>query len=294
VEKSRYSAIRGFEKRKTICFFPIKNLIVFILSVLFLAYLLFPGQQLLGTLLSMDNLSQVEYRYTMLIMPDYPGLSINPELLQKNPDQAVKQLAKIPGGFAKDYSTKDIWLSYIALRTLTLSTDLPDKVKAEGKAGMKEYFKYFEKAANLNSQQLKVLARDSLAIESSDWAMIFYDRIVKVYPDQSALFYGEMVKAATWDKQCVKSADMALLAKQKASTIEDKRYFFFLAIRSLFQCDQYDLGMKFAQENLQDLTEDVTTYQLLIEYAIKAGDPKLANQFLLKLLELQGFSKKQQ
>ncbi|KTD76285.1 hypothetical protein [Legionella waltersii] len=294
MDKSRYSAISGFEKRKLTPFFPIKYLIVFITSVLFLAYLLFPGQQLLGTLLSMDNLSQVEYRYTMLIMPDYPGLTINPELLEKNPNEAVKRLKAIPERFTKEYSSKEIWLSYIALRTLTLSSDLPDKVKVEGKAGIKEYFKYFEKVPDLNSQQLKILARDALAIESSDWAMVFYDRIVKVYPDQSALFYGEMVKAATWDNQCVKSADMALIAKQKANSTEDKRYFFFLAIRSLFQCDQYALGMKLAQENLQDLSEDVTTYQLLIEYAIKAGDPKLANQFLLKLLELQGFSKKQQ
>lgn len=242
----------------------------------------------------MDNVSEVEYRYSALMMPDYPGITLTPDVLENNPAQAVKQLNSIPARFANNDSVKEIWLSYIVLRTLTLSAELPDKVKREAVIGMKEYFNYFEKIPELNIHQLKVLARDALAIGSSDWAMVFYDQIIKNHPEQSSLFYGEMVKAATWAKQCEKSAEMAFIAKGKALSLEDKRYFFFLAIKSLFQCDRYELGMKLAQENLQDLTDDAITYQLLIEYAIKAGDPKLANQFLLKLLELQGFRKKSQ
>lgn len=292
MEKSRYSAVRGFAKRDRVSFFPTRNLLVFIWSIFMLAYWLFPGQQLANYLMNMDNVSEVEFRYSALMMPTYPGLILTPDVIENDPSQAVEQLNSIPGRFANNYSAKGIWLSYIVLRTLTLSTELPAQVKREALVGMKEYFKYFEKISELNINQLKILARDALAIQSSEWAMVFYERIVKIYPEQPVFFYGEMVKAATWAKQCEKSAEMAFIAKGKALNIEDKRYFFILAIKTLFQCDKYGLGMKLAQENLKDLTEDTMTYQLLIEYAIKAGDPKLANQFLLKLLELQGFSKK--
>lgn len=289
MDTSRYSAIKGFKARKSMQFFSWANVLLFIACVIFLAYLLFPGMQLIQTLVSEDYLSEVDYRYSVLMLKENKIVTLSSKIIRNQPELAIQQLNDLLLHKAHDTSSANLWLSYVVIRTLALTPETRQQVREQGLEAMKDFFSFYSTNQQLNSGQLKILARDALEINSAKWALVFFDRIVKNFPEQSMTFYGEAAKTSTWVHQCEKSADYAFKAKDKANTIEDKRYFYFLAIQSLFQCGQYDLAMTLAEKNIDGLTRDITTYQLLTEDALKAGKPELANQYLMKLLVLQGF-----
>lgn len=108
---------------------------------------------------------------------------------------------------------------------------------------------------------------------------------------QPLTIYREAIKAAMASHHYEKAAGLAFKAEHQAQPIEDKRYFFFLALDALLKNKQYDLAMQLALKNLEPLQNDVLTYQLLTEYALKAGHPQLAQKLVLRLLALQGITR---
>lgn len=57
--------------------------------------------------------------------------------------------------------------------------------------------------------------------------------------------------------------------------MQDKRYFYFQALKTLFQCNQSTLAIQLADKNIDGLRDDIQTWQTLIDFAIKANQQRL-------------------
>jgi hypothetical protein len=267
--------------------------LVLIAFVIIIAYALFPGEQLLPALTDDDDVSAVDFRYSVLLFPKYTGIPLSPSIIKKDPTSVIKQLGRYLEQIksmnidAQVNNAPNLWMAYLILRSITLNKETAPSVKKMGRSFMVAYFDYYQNRAGLTDGQLKIFARDSLAMESASWAIHFFERAMHESPEQTGSFYSEVVRAALWAQDCQRGANIALFAKRRAQTLNEKRFFFFWAIQSLFQCQQYQEAMQLAKHHRQGLAKDPLTYQLLADYALRAGNPKLAQEWIEILLHLK-------
>src|SRR6185312_13463605 len=111
-----------------------------------------------------------------------------------------------------------------------------------GIKAMLDYFQIFQKAPNTMTQ-LTLLAQDALAADSAQDALYFYELVIDKDPNQSVYFYTKAAQAALWAKQCKKSADFYFSAQHRASVLNDQRYLYIKALKTLFGCEEYDLAL---------------------------------------------------
>ena len=251
-----------------------------VLVISMLLVVLFPGQNLINALSRQQYISDVDFRYSVLLLDE--DIELNAEQIKKNPEQVLSKL--ILSTNEQDASKN--WLKYIILKTIAYQPDLNERTKAVAFARLKNYLITFKGQA-LTAEQNTHLAEDALAIDQAPLALFFYEQAVKTNPNQSVYFYAKAGQTAMWAKQCVKSATYYFTAQKLTESIQDKRYFFILALKTLFQCNEYDLAIQLAEKHLGTLSQDTQTYQLLTELALKANQTEKAQFFVLKLLELK-------
>lgn len=252
------------------------------LAVVAVLVALFPGQRLIHALGEQAYISDVELRYSLLLLARSSEQAIRHKDIKKQPAVVLGILGQ---GLEKS-TTEMLWVKYIVLKTIFYEPKLPKEVKAEAITVMKKFLDELMTRPRTISQN-KLLAADALSIDNSAMALVFYEQILKEQPNQSIYFYARVAATALWAKQCTKSAEYYFMAQQRSVTLDDKRYFFIKALKGLFQCNEYELALQLAAKNIDGLKHDALTYQILTDLAIKADKPAKAKDFVLKLLELR-------
>jgi len=80
------------------------------------------------------------------------------------------------------------------------------------------------------------------------------------------------------------AAEYYLLARERASTVDESRRLFQLGIRTLMAGNLYARAMQVAHARLGDLAEDRLTLRFLARTALAAGDPTAAADYARKLV----------
>jgi len=286
VDHLRYAATKGRETKSYYRFFSYRIFLMLIASVTFILVFLFPGQSMINTLVNQGYISDVDFRYSLLFLAQSGSSSIKYTDIKKNPLQVIHKLEQALTQFKQTKNLNNLWLNYIVLKVMAFDITLPKAATQQANAVMNSYFANFKTLDN-SEQQLKQLAEDALAINQSSDALYFYEQILARNSEQPLYFYSRVAQVALWAKQCERSSELYFIAQHKALAISDKRYLYFTALQILVQCDKAPLAMYMAQQNIDGLNNDLQTYQMLVDIAIKANQVKIAQQYMLKLLELK-------
>ncbi|VEG90297.1 hypothetical protein [Legionella spiritensis] len=243
---------------------------------------LFPGQSLILTLTHQEYISEVDVGYSILLLNRDGGTPITFREIKRHPSVIIKQLEDD----LIDPDLNHLWAQYIILKMIAYAPEVDKKLKRQANRVLLDYLKTFQKKQTTFNQDI-VLVRDALAINNAGMALYFYERALAKNPEQDMYFYAHVGETALWAQQCIKSAHYYFIAQDKAATINDKRYFYILAVKILFECEKYDLALSAIDKHIDGLIDDELTYQLLTDMAIRANKPEKAQDFLLKLLQLK-------
>lgn len=259
--------------------------LAFIIVILSLVAV-FPARSLVHTLLNQDYISEVDLYYSLLINKNHNGVSYAD--IQNNPLMVINKLDANTTQTTNNNAQRlqSLWFDYIILRVISYNPKFKKDIIQKANEGMLRYFEVF-KQQTTSDEQLQQLAHDALAIDNAAYALYFYEQLIARNPNRSVVFYSEVAKVALWAKQCVKSADYYFISQHKTTVLKDKRYFYFQALKTLFQCNQSTLAMELADKNIDGLSDDIETWQTLIDFAIKADKPAIAQQYLFRFLQLK-------
>lgn len=283
MEHLRYNALKKFELNTSSALFSFWGIFLASLGIIFVLIFLFPKKPLIETLLSQTHLSSADFHYSVLLLQEK---DISYSRIQKNP---LKAIATFQDALKKDTKQGDpdqIWLNYIILKVLATNKHLPFAVKQAAQKTMVDYFNLFKKEVVAPSY-LKNLGEDALEVQQIKYALFFYDKLLSIAPQSNALTYARAGEVAVWAKACEKGAFYYFLAQKQASTLEDKRFFYFKATKTLVQCGQFSLALELADKNIGALTSDLQTYQMLISLAITSNKPAIAQQYLFQFIQLK-------
>lgn len=284
MENLRYSVSNKGNVSSPSQLFSYWLLLFVLLAVIIVLIYLFPGKSLMNTLLNQEYVSEVDIFYSIALR-DSRGESVTYQEMNEQPLIVINKVNQSLKNYEASDNTNNLWFDYLILRTLAYRPTSNKEVIQLAQQGMINYFNAF-KTLNISEGQLNQLAKDALAINQAPQALEFYERLLVLNPKKDMHFYAKVGEVALWAKQCVKSADYYFISEHKAVTLEDKRYFYLLALKILFQCEQSTLALKLAEDNLNGLAGDYQTYQTLIDLSIKGNQPGMAQKYLFKLLQL--------
>ncbi|MBA2651871.1 MAG: hypothetical protein H0U73_06365 [Tatlockia sp.] len=246
---------------------------------------LFPGRSLMEQLINQEYISDVDYRYSIALLASKSHLPISYKDVNEDPTTVIKLLKES----ADSSDLQFLRLKYIVLRTISQKPNLTRAQRLEVDKALVHYLTVLKSQPNTFNQALG-MAKDALAINQASLALFYAENAIQLNPQQTAFSYGELAQIALWAGQCVKSADYYFLAQKQAKLIDDKRYFFITAMKVLFQCNEFQKAIESVEEHIDGLRNDELTHGILTELAISAGKPAKAQEFVLRLLELQNSS----
>lgn len=280
MEHSRYSAKGEIQTSPQYSFYSHALLLGFILASIVAIIFIFPGNALVNTLLNQES-GEVDFRYSLVILQKTTNTALNYEKILKNPIQAIQELEA--NRIAMD---KNLWFYYIILRGVVFFPKLSAEAKLVAQQEVIKYLDTFSKQTLTEAQNTQ-LAKDAVAINKSTMALIFYERVLAQNPNQPIYFYTNIAKTALWAKQCEKSANYFFIGQDKVDNLKDKRFFYFSALNALTSCDKPKGAIELAIKHLDGLSEDIETYQRLINFAIASDKPEKARDFMFKMMELK-------
>lgn len=269
--------------------FSALTFVTIIVSIVLILVLLFPGKQLLTALVNQNYISEVDYFYSLLLRKQSDPDALTYPAIQRDPSRAFEQLNQLLPQLVASNNLDQLWINYIILKSITFNSSLPKPLKIEGKQIMMNYLNQF-KTLNNSNQQLMQLGDDSLAIEQSPIALFFYEQLLERNKNEPLYFYTRVAEVALWAKECNKSADLYFYAMDRSTSMVDKRFFYFAALKTLLQCDKSQLAVDLAEKHIDGLKDDIQTYELLVQLAIQADKPNIAEQFMIRLLELKSMN----
>ena len=254
----------------------------FILVLSILAYL-YPGNTFINTLSNERFISEPDIQYSLLFLNRYHNNNqMTYQEILNNPSVILKHLEEN----LQEENLNQLWYQYIILKTILYQPKIKKPVKILARSVTADYLKRFKTMPTTFRQDL-ILAGDSLAIKNPQMALYYYEKAIAQNPNEDAHFYANVAQTALWAEQCVKSAEYYFVAEEKSTILLDKRYFFILALKLLFDCKQYELALSSVEKHIDGLINDDLTYHLLTRLAIRANEPKEAQKFVLKLLQLR-------
>ena len=282
MERLRYSATDSNKIQEQGPLFSYWMIFTVLCAVIFIFYFLFPGKTLVNTLLHQATISEVDLSYSLLLRKNNEGITITK--INKDPLEVIQKLQQSLQD--SNQTMDDLWFNYIILRAIAYNPQQSTAIRQQAIASMLLYFDVF-KQLDYSEQQIDQSARDAVAIEKAPYALYFYEKLISLNPERSAAFYLNTAKVALWANQCVKSADYYFITQHKSVSIADKRLYYLHALKILFQCEQSALAISLADKNLDGLSDDIPTYQALIDLAIKGDQPAVAQKYLFQLLLLK-------
>ncbi|MDR3502842.1 MAG: hypothetical protein P4L79_09690 [Legionella sp.] len=270
-------------------FFPIWEIMIFVVVVSFIFYLLFPRNLLQKTLETKVSAPVVlnYLRAWEQLEPENPELTFavlqqeaNLGLINEAQDK-LALLKKQPGN--SEAQTQIQWIEYLMLRYKTDHAKLNTKKRIAYLQALKQKTSALAQSP-LSPDQLKTLALDSQGIAQSAVALKIFNRLKAMNelktPEELAM--GGTI--AMGNNAHENSAEFYKTAYQLATNNLEKRKYALQVIKVLWAGNRLNEALSFAEQLPEAVINDRDFLLYISHLAVAANQPKVAEKYALKAL----------
>lgn len=276
---SIFTVNKPSEKQENFTFWGGLQWIVFLLSVVITVAFILYNSNVSEQIMTQTTADAIDYRYSVLLLNEKEPQS-NIRAVIHSPDALYNEVVRL----LPTLQDESKWYAYLIVKSIARNEDTPPSLKIKARESTLSLMNTYENDMPMYYEQWLMLGRDALALEAFPQGAYFYETLLHHDSTFPLYVYQEAIHALSYAGFCEKSALLAFEASDKASTIADKRYFYFEGVRSFFACEQYEKGIIAAKAHLGILNQDPITLNLLAEYALKAGDPAYASSIMFYIM----------
>ncbi|KTC85782.1 MULTISPECIES: tetratricopeptide repeat protein [Legionella] len=275
-------------------FFGWWQMLVFVLLLIGLFLLLFPKGLFIDTVLHNTKPSRVSVSFLKnLIAKDPTNVALRMNLAKQNlvlgELQEAKQALAPLISFSPTSETqwRALWLYYQIYRVETFQLRPNTLTRREKENYLKSLQTLLANSPYLTSDEQVQLADEALSTNTPEVADVLYKKVMLRDKKRPIAFYVKAAKAAMFVKDYEGSAEFYRMAMEKSTKTEDKRLYFTKALNSLSASGDPTKTLAFAEKNIDGLKEDQATLFYITKVALRAGQQRVAEQFVGQLLHLQ-------
>lgn len=279
------------EKEKEASFFPLWQVIIFVVVVTLILIVLFP-RYLLEKTFAYNQPSDITLSYLKAFNGRYPQNTqlifalIEQEIGMGNLKEAqinLSYLKNIETSPSADVLNQFRWLDFLMLRFKTYKSKIntPERI-----AYLRQLRQMSKSVADipLNPPQLRSLAMDNLALGQASIALKIYnhlfDRNELTTPEELA----EGGSIAMQNNAQRDSAKFYMAAYNKATTLPEKKQYALNAIKALWAGNFVQEGLSIGNELPESVISDREILLYLTRLALAANRPDIAQKFAVKAL----------
>jgi len=271
-------------------FAPPGLIFAFVVITFLLGVFFFPKQEILRRVENQKIADRAAKEYVDNLIQLYPH---NKSLKLVRADQNIKlgDIAKavkeiVPFVVARPATKEEwqaFWLYYQIVRIETYATPEVSPMRGVGLKKMQEMLGQLINHITSGSQ-LVVLANDAIALGKPDMALLLYQRMLNVDLDENVRVYVKAAKFALSQGDYRLSSELYFIAKNEATTVEDKRMYLIAGLKSLQSGDLLVEAVNAAEKHVGDLSDDRATLIFLTKLALAANKPELAEKYVKKAI----------
>lgn len=276
-------------------FAPIFAIVVLIVITVTILVLFFPKQELLYNIAQQKQADIVALKYLQNLLQIYPfDTNLKLLLAKQNISQGdIQKAIDVVTPYIKQKPTTKndwlaLWLYFQIIRTKTYAEPKISYARIRGQKIMRSIIKQLA-TGDLPPEDLLQLADDALSVNEPQSAIFIYKRIVtmKITPTQPSDTYEKAAKTALAYGEYGICAKLYFLAKQHATSLNEKRKYYVSGLKALQSGNMLDKIMDIAQEHLGELKNDRETLLFLNNLAISANKLNIAEIYIKKILRLK-------
>ena len=283
---------------RPIRFAPFWGLFLFILIVVTVLFFLFPKEELLQSLEKQRQADKVVKQYLVNLVDLYPKdqelklLLAEQHLGFADVQQALKTIQPYltkKSTNSKLYSRAQ-WIYYRILEVTTFALPPASEARLAGENQLKGLVKKLLTIEGMNTEQLLVLGNGAALLGLNEEALGLYQRVVKLPPSRAkgmAELYVKAGSLALGYSQYLFSAQLYFLAQKSASDEKAAASYYVKALQSLVSGNLLNQALNEAQANLSELSNNQEVLLYLVSLARSANNTQLAQQYMLKILNLK-------
>lgn len=153
-------------------------------------------------------------------------------------------------------------------------------------AGIVRFTRAINDAANYewDVPTLKWLAQKARELGDREVMVGFYQKLARVEPDQTSKWQGLLGDVAAEQQSYEAAAQAYFAAQQAASTLDEKRRYFLMAIKILVAGDQVDRACSEGEQHVGELEQDPETLRFLLNTARQANRQSLMARYARALI----------
>jgi hypothetical protein len=269
----------------------------FLIVSLFLLFFFFPKEQLLHNIAQQRRADVIARQYLQHLVTLYPKeknytlLLIEQKLQAGELSGAISAIMSLVVEQPKtEIDWKALSLYYKILRVQTYAKPEVSYARRQGIQKMRELITVLQRGP-LNAEDLLMIGDDLVKMDNPQAALSVYQRLLTLPQKQCAHDCAELYAAAgrfmLGYRNYRGSAAFYFLAQDSAEALDKKRNYFMLAVKSLQAGDLLELAVTESNKNVGDLVNDKQTLIFLSRLALAANKPKLANDYVNRILRLK-------
>ena len=270
------------------------TILIFALLFFVLLMVLFPRSLFLNNLVSNQTPSNISTSYLRNLIEEYPsnvamklGLA-EQEIKLGNMTEANTLIAPyITLTPTSKIQWKVLFLHYQVIRIGAFSLGEKNPKRIHDEELLKQLLPILVNSPWLTADETAILAKDSLAFNQPRLAVAFYKLTINKQGKQSSTFFSEAGRAALYIGDYESSAMFYLLAMHNSTQRAVRRICYFKAIDSLKLSGKVGRALDVAQHSIDGLMNDKKTLILLTQLANEAGENKVAEQYVKRIVQLR-------
>lgn len=282
---------------KPIRFAPFWGLFLFILIVVTVLFFLFPKEELLQSLEKQRQADKVVKQYLVNLVDLYPKdqefklLLAEQHLGFADIQQALKTIQPYlkKGTNSKLYSRAQ-WIYYRILEVTTFALPPASEARIAGENQLKSLVKKLVGIEGMSTEQLLELGNGAALLGLNEEALGLYQRVVKLPASRAEgmdKLYATAGTLVLGYSQYLFSAQLYFLAQKSASDEKVAASYYVKALQSLVSGNLLNQALNEAQANLSELSNNQEVLLYLVSLARSANNTQLAQQYMLKILNLK-------
>ena len=270
-------------------FFPLGEVILFVVFVSLLFYLLFP-QNLLQKTLSYHEPSAAVLGYLQAFERLYPNemalkfAVIEQEInlgLVKSASTRFAQINKQPLNILQ--KSQIAWLDYLILRYKAFKAKPTTQKRIDYLLKLRERINALANAP-LEKRQLQTIAMDSLALAQPALSLKIYNSLLAKHELTSPEDFAMGGNIAMQNNAHLDSARFYKAAYAAAKTISEKRKYALDVLQVLWNGNKVDQALEFAKQLPKSITNDRDLLIYMARLAMAGNKPEVAEKYALKAL----------
>lgn len=288
-EESRYKITKRFVRWWQI--------LGFIVVAMFLLWFFFPQDELLQDIAQQQQADKIARQYLHNLVDLYPQKKeYNLLLIEQDLKfgKLSKAVAAIMPFLVKKPTTKTDWqalmLYYEILRVETYAKPEVSYARKQGLLKMRDLIAIL-KQGQLNAEDLLRVGDDLVEMGENKSALEVYQRVLvlrdKKCIEDCAQLYAAAGRFMLAYSDYKASAEFYFLAQVNAKTLAAQRDYFMAAVKSLQSGNLLDLALAEGRKHIRNLADDKDTLLFLSNLALAANKPKLAHDFMKRVVRLK-------